>query len=55
MRPPTSSQRWLTQGHRLALNDTAIAGHAIANVEAVTNNTREFERYRELVLEDWVK
>jgi len=37
-------------------NDTAIAGHAIAaNAILVTNNTREFERVAELVLEDWVK
>ena len=37
-------------------NDTAIAGHAIAaGAVLVTNNTREFERVPDLVLEDWTK
>lgn len=37
-------------------NDTAIAGHAIAaGAILVTNNTREFERVPDLMLEDWVK
>lgn len=43
-------------GTPIGLNDTAIAGHAIAaGAILVTNNTREFVRVPDLVLEDWVK
>nr|WP_157349382.1 type II toxin-antitoxin system VapC family toxin [Raoultella sp. 10-1] len=43
-------------GTPIGLNDTAIAGHAIATgAILVTNNTREFERVPGLTLEDWVK
>lgn len=43
-------------GTPIGPNDTAISGHAIAaGAILVTNNTREFERVPDLVLEDWVK
>jgi tRNA(fMet)-specific endonuclease VapC len=43
-------------GTPIGLNDTAIAGHAIAvGAILVTNNTREFERVTDLILEDWAK
>jgi len=43
-------------GTPIGPNDTAIAGPAIAvGAVLVTNNTREFERVRGLVLEDWVR
>jgi len=42
-------------GTPIGLNDTAIAGHAMAvGAILVTNNTREFERVPGLKLEDWV-
>lgn len=42
-------------GTPIGPNDTAIAGHAIAaGAVLVTNNTREFARVPDLVLEDWV-
>ena len=42
-------------GTPLDPNDTAIAGHAVAaDAILVTNNTREFARIPNLVLEDWV-
>ena len=43
-------------GTPIGPNNTAIAGHAIAaGAILVTNNTREFERVTNLILEDWVK
>lgn len=43
-------------GTPIGPNDTAIAGHALAaGAVLVTNNTREFERVPDLVLEDWAK
>ncbi|WP_259142831.1 PIN domain-containing protein [Enterobacter sp. SLBN-59] len=43
-------------GTPIGPNDAAIAGHAIAaGAVLVTNNTREFERVPDLVLEDWMK
>lgn len=43
-------------GTPIGPNDTAIAGHAITTgALLVTNNTREFERVPDLILEDWVK
>ncbi|MBB1584696.1 type II toxin-antitoxin system VapC family toxin [Serratia sp. OS31] len=43
-------------GTPIGLNDTAIAGHAIATgAILVTNNTREFARVPGLTLENWVK
>ncbi|MES3836250.1 type II toxin-antitoxin system VapC family toxin, partial [Escherichia coli] len=43
-------------GTPIGPNDTAIAGHAIGGgAILVKNNTREFERVPDLVLEDWVK
>lgn len=42
-------------GKPIGPNDTAIAGHAIANgYTLVTNNVREFSRVPGLVYEDWV-
>lgn len=42
-------------GTPIGLNDTAIAGHAIAaGAVLVTNNVREFGRGPGLTLEDWV-
>jgi len=41
-------------GTPIGLNDSAIAGHAIAaGAVLVTNNTREFSRVASLKLEDW--
>ncbi len=41
-------------GTPIGPNDTAIAGHAVAvGAILVTNNTREFERVTNLMLEDW--
>lgn len=43
-------------GTPIGPNDTAIAGHAIAaGAILVTNNTQEFERVTDLILEDWAK
>ena len=43
------------QGNPIGNNDTMIAGHAISEkCILVSNNTREFERVPELILEDWV-
>ena len=42
-------------GSPISANDTAIAGHAIAaGCVLVSNNTREFSRVKDLILEDWV-
>ncbi|WP_455921052.1 type II toxin-antitoxin system VapC family toxin [Pseudomonas putida] len=42
-------------GTPIGQNDTAIAGHALAEqCTLVTNNTREFSRVAGLVYEDWV-
>lgn len=42
-------------GEQIGINDTYIAGHAIAeNCVLITNNTREFSRVKGLTLEDWV-
>ena len=42
-------------GTPISSNDTAIAGHAIAaECVLVSNNTREFLRVKDLMLEDWV-
>lgn len=42
-------------GTPIGANDTAIAGHAIAeNCTLVTNNVREFSRVSGLRYEDWV-
>ncbi len=41
-------------GTPIGNNDAAIAGHAIASRSVlVTNNSREFQRVPELILEDW--
>jgi len=41
-------------GTPISLNDSAIAGHAVASgAILVTNNTREFSRVPKLRLEDW--
>jgi len=41
-------------GTPIGLNDSAIAGHAVAaGAVLVTNNTREFSRVEGLKLEDW--
>lgn len=42
-------------GTPIGQNDTAIAGHALAEqCTLVTNNTREFARVPGLIYEDWV-
>lgn len=44
------------QGQFIGPLDTMIAAHALSlDVPFVTNNTREFERVRELRIEDWTK
>lgn len=44
------------KGTPIGVNDTAIAGHAIATSSVlVTNNTREFERVKDLIIEDWTE
>lgn len=52
----TEIKRYLSNnGEIIGINDTAIAGHAIAtNSILVTNNTREFCRVPGLNYEDWV-
>ncbi len=43
------------QGTPIGTNDTMIAGHAISEQAVlVTNNTKEFKRVPDLILEDWV-
>ena len=43
------------QGNIIGNNDTMIAGHAISDkCVLVTNNTKEFQRVPELIIEDWV-
>lgn len=42
------------QGHRIGEYDTLIAGQAYCrNLILVTANTREFERVKGLIVEDW--
>ena len=42
------------QGNLIGNNDTMIAGHAISEqCVLVTNNTKEFERVPDLIIEDW--
>ena len=42
-------------GMQIGINDTMIAGHALAaECILVTNNLREFERVPELRIENWV-
>lgn len=44
------------KGTPIGVNDTAIAGHAIASGSVlVTNNTKEFERVADLIIEDWTQ
>lgn len=44
------------KGIPIGTNDTAIAGHAIASgCILVTNNTKEFERVTDLIIEDWTQ
>jgi len=44
------------QGQRIGDYDTLIAGQAFArNLVLVTANTREFERVRGLMVEDWTE
>lgn len=43
------------QGTPIGNNDAAIAGHALATgCVLVTNNSREFARVPQLIIEDWV-
>ena len=43
-------------GTPIGPNDTWIAAHALnENCILVTNNTREFSRIKDLVIEDWTK
>jgi len=42
------------QGKIIGANDLLIASHALSNKAVlVTNNTREFDRVKDLELEDW--
>ena len=42
------------KGKIIGANDLLIASHALSlGAILVTNNTREFERVKELILEDW--
>ena len=44
----------MAQGTPIGINDTAIAGHAIASqCVLVTNNMREFSRVENLQVENW--
>lgn len=44
----------MSSGNIIGNNDTAIAGHAIATkCVLVSNNTREFQRVKGLLLEGW--
>ena len=44
------------RGERIGEYDRLIAGHALArNLILVTANTREFERVKRLVVEDWTE
>ena len=43
-----------SKGMPINPNDAAIAGHAVAiDCVLVTNNSREFKRIRNLLVEDW--
>jgi len=43
------------KGTPISNNDTMIAGHALsAGCVLVTNNTKEFNRVEDLLIEDWV-
>ncbi|OWO67980.1 VapC toxin family PIN domain ribonuclease [Vibrio cholerae] len=45
----------MQKGTPIGNNDTAIAGHALATgCTLITNNSREFQRVNELLIEDWV-
>ena len=47
-------QQLMKKGTPIGNNDTAIAGHAIAEKAIlVTNNMREFSRVEDLICEDW--
>ena len=44
------------KGRPIGVNDTAIAGHAIASgCVLITNNTKEFLRVEGLQIEDWTQ
>lgn len=45
----------MQKGTPIGNNDTAIAGHALSTgCTLITNNSREFQRVNELLIEDWV-
>jgi tRNA(fMet)-specific endonuclease VapC len=45
-----------TTGRKIGDLDMLIAGHAVANgAMLITNNTREFSRVEDLVIQDWTK
>ena len=45
-----------TSGQRIGPHDTWIAAHALAlELPLVTNNTREFSRVPELVIDNWLQ
>jgi tRNA(fMet)-specific endonuclease VapC len=45
-----------TTGRKIGDLDMLIAGHALANgAMLITNNTKEFSRVEDLVIQDWTK
>lgn len=52
----TVRSRLETTGRKIGDLDMLIAGHAVANdAVLITNNTREFSRVEDLVIQDWTK
>lgn len=52
----TVRSRLETTGRKIGDLDMLIAGHAVANdAVLITNNTKEFSRVEDLVIQDWTK